>query len=103
MVVQEGGGVPGRGGGSWWICEHLCPDKTSQAFPESKLGLGTIHPGNKSGSQRRDPRMRERGTRELGQALGSVFLEQEGQKRKEGCWWSRRALGDCQVRSQGDR
>lgn len=60
MVVQEGGGVPGRGGGSWWICEHLCPDKTSQAFPESKLGLGTIHPGNKSGSQRRDPRMRER-------------------------------------------
>lgn len=41
--------------------------------------------------------MRERGTRELGQALGSVFLEQEGQRWKEGCWWSRRALGDCQV------
>ena len=61
----------GGAGGSWWICEHACPDKTSQAFPESKLGLGTIHPGNKSGSQRRDPTMRERGTRELGQALGT--------------------------------
>ena len=28
--------------------------------------------------------MRERGTRELGQALGSVLLEQEGQRWKEG-------------------
>lgn len=74
----------GGAGGSWWICEHACPDKTSQAFPESRQGLGTIHPGNKSGSRRRDPRMRERGTRELGQALGSVLLEQEGQRWKEG-------------------
>lgn len=94
---RRAGVSQGGAGGSWWVCEHPCPDKTSQAFPESRQGLGTIHPGNKSGSHRRDPRMRERGTRELGQALGSVFLEQEGERWKEGCWWSRRALGDCQV------
>ena len=40
---------------------------------------------------------KERRTRELGQALGVMFLEQEGQRQEEGSSWNHRALGDCQV------
>ena len=41
--LRKGGGPTEGGRGSRWIRGRPCPDEISQAFPESRLGMGTIH------------------------------------------------------------
>lgn len=69
---------PTEGGrGSRWIRGHPCPDEISQAFPESRLGLGTIHPGYKSGSHSSGYREREK-NQGAGASPGSHVLRAGG-------------------------